>query len=93
MSRYATPPPPHGSSELHAYIALLEDEVQRLGGDLPAHRPDVLGPFRERVGAQGKSVWKSFVAGGVAAMVGGSAVHPIDVLHRPAGVTNPGALE
>ena len=83
MSRrgaFATPPPPHGASELHAYIALLEDEVLRLGGVLPAHRPDVLGPFRERAQQQAKSVWKSFIAGGVAAMVGGSAVHPIDVI-------------
>jgi solute carrier family 25 (mitochondrial oxoglutarate transporter), member 11 len=85
LSRYAAPPPPHGSAELHAYITLLEDEIERLGGALPAHRPDVLGPPRLGVDSRhhrnkSKSVWKSFVAGGVAAMVGGSVVHPIDVI-------------
>jgi len=78
LNAYASPPPPHTSSELHAYIGQLEDEILKMGGSLPTHRPLILGPFRERV--REKSAWKSFTAGACAAMLGGSAVHPIDVI-------------
>ena len=78
LEAFATPPPPHHDSELHAYISELEDLVLHHGGTLPAQRPLILGPFRERV--KNKVAWKSFTAGAVAAMIGGFATHPIDVV-------------
>lgn len=75
---FSEPPPVQGSAELHAYIHLLEQEIISRGGTLPSHRPLVLGPFPERV--KSKSMWKSFVAGAVAAVVGGLVTHPIDIV-------------
>lgn len=75
---FSSPPPPHHDSELHAYIALLEDEIRKKGGTLPTHRPLVLGLLPTRT--QPKSAYKSFFAGAGAAVVGGMVTHPIDVI-------------
>jgi len=75
---FSSPPPPHSDGELHAYIHHLENELLAAGGTLPAYRPIILGPFAEKV--KPKVAWKSFVAGAVAAMIGGSVTHPIDVI-------------
>lgn len=75
---FSEPPPVQGAAELHAYIHLLEQQIVSGGGSLPSHRPLVLGPFPERV--KTKSMWKSFTAGAVAAIVGGLVTHPIDVV-------------
>lgn len=75
---FSAPPPPHTEAELHVYIHHLENELVARGGSLPEFRPLVLGPFAERV--KPKVMWKSFAAGAVAAMIGGSVTHPIDVI-------------
>jgi len=78
LHAFSSPPPPHTDGELHAYIHHLENQLVSAGLSLPEHRPLVLGPFAERV--KPKVAWKSFVAGSVAAMIGGVVTHPIDVI-------------
>lgn len=68
----------HDISELHAYIALLEDEVQRLGGVLPAHRPHVLGPLRDAAAAEGATEETTEHAEALASLFPGEGGTPLE---------------